>query len=145
MGYGLPAALGAQIGSPEKKVICICGDGGFMMNCQELITIADLHLPVKIIILNNQTLGMVAQWQRNFYDRHYAHSCLKTKADFVKLSEAMGVPAIRLTNKREMPEALEKAIASPGPFLVEIRIPEDEDVLPMVPAGARLDQMIMGG
>lgn len=145
MGYGVPAALGAQVGTPNKKVVCICGDGGFMMNCQELMTIADLNLPVKIIILNNQVLGMVAQWQRTFYNRNYAHSNMETKADFVKISEAMGVPAIRLENKEEMAEVLEKAINSDGPVLVDVRIPMEEDVLPMVPAGARLDQMIMGG
>ncbi|NLI93624.1 MAG: biosynthetic-type acetolactate synthase large subunit [Peptococcaceae bacterium] len=145
MGYGLPAAMGAQVGTPGKKVICICGDGGFMMNCQELMAVADLNLPVKVIILNNGYLGMVAQWQRTFYNQHYAHSCIKTKTDFVKLSEAMGVPAIRLENKEDLETALEKVIASDSPYLVDIRIPEDEDVLPMVPSGARLDQMIMGG
>jgi len=145
MGYGLPAALGAQVGAPGEKVICICGDGGFMMNCQELMTIADLNLPVKVIILNNGVLGMVAQWQRAFYNGHYAHSVFKTKTDFIKLSEAMGVPAIRLENKNEIQKVLEYALNSEGPFLVEVCIPNDENVLPMVPAGARLDQMIMGG
>ncbi|NLP43934.1 MAG: biosynthetic-type acetolactate synthase large subunit [Peptococcaceae bacterium] len=145
MGYGLPAALGAQVGAPGQKVICICGDGGFMMNCQELMAIADLNLPVKVIVLNNSVLGMVAQWQRTFYNGHYAHSTFKTKADFVKLSKAMGVPAIRLENKNETQKLLENAICSDGPFLVEICIPNEENVLPMVPAGARLDQMIMGG
>ena len=145
MGYGVPAALGAQVGQPDKTVVCICGDGGFMMNCQELMAIADLNLPVKIIILNNQYMGMVAQWQRSFYNKNYAHSCLKTKADFVKISEAMGVPALRLEKPEEMHRELEKALKTEGPILVEICIPEDEDVLPMVPAGARLDQMIMGG
>jgi len=146
MGYGLPAAMGAQVVTPGKKVICICGDGGFMMNCQELMAVADLNLPLKVIILNNGYLGMVAQWQRTFYNQHYAHSCIKnTKADFVRMSEAMGVPAVRLENKAEMEAVLEKAIASEGPVLIDIRIAEDEDVLPMVPSGARLDQMIMGG
>lgn len=145
MGYGVPAALGAQVGKPDKTVVCVCGDGGFMMNCQELMAIADLNLPVKTIILNNQYMGMVAQWQRNFYNKNYAHSSLKTKADFVKISEAMGVPAFRIEQKEEMYEELEKALRTEGPVLIEIRIPEDEDVLPMVPAGARLDQMIMGG
>ncbi len=145
MGFGLPAALGAKVGKPEKPVICICGDGGFMMNCQELMTVADLNIPIKIIILNNQCLGMVAQWQRTFYQRHYSHSSLKTKADFVKLSEAMGVPACRLENKKEMFQVIEKALSADGPFLIEIRIPSEEDVLPMVPAGAGLDKMIIGG
>jgi len=145
MGYGLPAALGAQVGASGQKVICICGDGGFMMNCQELMTIADLDLPVKVIVLNNGVLGMVAQWQRTFYNGHYAHSVFKTKTDFIKLSEAMGVPAMRLEDKCDIQNVLEKALNSEGPFLVEVCIPNDENVLPMVPAGARLDQMIMGG
>ncbi|NLM21215.1 MAG: biosynthetic-type acetolactate synthase large subunit [Peptococcaceae bacterium] len=145
MGYGLPAAIGAKVGLPDKQVICICGDGGFMMNCQELMTIADLNLPVKIIIINNQSLGMVAQWQRKFYQGHYAHSRLKTKADFVKMAEAMGVPACRLESKEDMPHIISEVLKKEGPFLVDIRIPEEEDVLPMVPSGARLDQMIMGG
>jgi len=145
MGFGLPAALGAKVGNPGETVICICGDGGFMMNCQELMTMADLNLAVKIFILNNQSLGMVAQWQRAFYQRHYAHSSLKTKADFVKIAEAMGVPGCRVEARQDLEQALRKALAEEGPYLVEIRIPPEEDVLPMVPSGARLDQMIMGG
>lgn len=145
MGYGLPAAIGAQIGKPERKVVCICGDGGFMMNCQELMTVADLNLPIKVILLNNHYMGMVAQWQRAFYNYHYAHSSLKTKTDFVKLSEAVGVPAVRLDKKENIDTVLKEALEKEGPILVEVCIPEDEDVLPMVPSGARLDQMIMGG
>lgn len=115
------------------------------MNCQELITIADLNLPVKIIVLNNQMLGMVAQWQRTFYNQNYAHSDIATKADFVKLSEAMGVSAIRISEPKDLKETLNKVLSSEGPMLLEIMIPAEEDVLPMVPSGARLDQMIMGG
>lgn len=144
MGYGLPAALGAQVGNMNKTVISICGDGGFMMNCQELMTIADLNLPVKIIILNNQSLGMVAQWQRAFYSSHYAHSNMTTKADFVAISKAMGVPAVRLEKKEELETLLKEVLLSEGPMLADIRIPEEEDVLPMVPAGAGLDKMILG-
>ncbi|MGI5901295.1 MAG: biosynthetic-type acetolactate synthase large subunit [Desulfitobacteriia bacterium] len=145
MGYGVPAAIGAKVGKPEKEVICICGDGGFMMNCQELATIADLNLPVKIIILNNQSLGMVAQWQRTFYERHYSHSCTKSKADFVKISLAMGVPACRVESKDGLRGILERVLKEKGPYLVEIRIPEEEDVVPMVPSGMGLDKMILGG
>lgn len=145
MGYGLPAGLGAQVGSPEQPVVVFTGDGGFMMNCQELSTIADLDLPVKIFILNNQVLGMVSQWQRMFYNEHYSHSTLKVKADFVKLAEAMGIPGLRVTQPEELEATLEKALATKGPILVDIRIPADENVLPMVPAGGSLDQMIMGG
>ncbi|HVJ50440.1 biosynthetic-type acetolactate synthase large subunit [Desulfitobacterium sp.] len=145
MGYGLPAALGAQVGCPEQQVIVFSGDGGFMMNCQELSTIADLNLPVKIFILNNQVLGMVAQWQRMFYNQHYSHSSIKGHTDFVKLAEAMGIPGLRVTQPEKLESALEEALATKGPIVVDICIPEDEDVLPMVPAGARLDQMIIGG
>lgn len=146
MGYGLPAALGAQVGvGNDKEVVCICGDGGFIMNCQELSTIADLDLPVKVIILNNGYLGMVAQWQRAFYNHHYAFSCMKTKTDYVKLSEAMGVHAVRIQNKAEFEQNFDKYFQSKEAILIEICIPSAEDVLPMVPSGARLDQMIMGG
>ncbi|MBP1760066.1 MAG: acetolactate synthase, large subunit [Firmicutes bacterium] len=145
MGYGLPAALGAQVGCRDNRVVVFTGDGGFMMNCQELATIADLDLPVKVFVLNNQVLGMVAQWQRMFYNEHYSHSNMKGHTDFVKLAEAMGVPALRVTDPQEIQSAIEKAFATNGPILVDFRIPEDENVLPMVPAGGRLDQMIMGG
>ncbi|MGE4273474.1 MAG: biosynthetic-type acetolactate synthase large subunit [Desulfitobacterium sp.] len=145
MGYGLPAALGAQVGCPGRQILLFTGDGGFMMNCQELSALADLDLPVKVFILNNQVLGMVAQWQRMFYNGHYSHSTLKGHTDFVKLAEAMGVTGLRVTHPDEVEGAIQKALAIKGPVVVEVRIPEDENVLPMVPAGGRLDQMIMGG
>ena len=145
MGYGLPAALGAQCGFPQKPVILFAGDGGIMMNCQELATVANYELPIKVLIFNNQVLGMVAQWQRMFYGGRYSHTSLKGHTDFVKLAEAMGVTGLRVSKPSELEETLKTAMATPGPVVVDIRIPETEDVLPMVPAGARLDQMIMGG
>lgn len=145
MGYGLPAALGAQTGCPQKTVFLFVGDGGIMMNCQELATAANYNLPVKILIFNNQVLGMVAQWQRMFYGGRYSHSRLKGHTDFVKLAEAMGVTGMRMSNPSELDEILKAAMAVPGPVVVDIPIPETEDVLPMVPPGARLDQMVMGG
>jgi len=145
MGYGLPAALGAQVAHPRRQVLCCVGDGGIMMTCQEMATIADLNLPIKIFILNNQVLGMVSQWQRMFYKGNYSHSKLQTKTDFVKLAEAMGITGMRITTPEEIDETLQKALALEGPVVVEIKIPADENVLPMVPAGGRLDQMIMGG
>lgn len=145
MGYGLPAALGAQCGLPDKKVILFVGDGGIMMNCQELATIANYNFPVKVLIFNNQSLGMVAQWQRMFYGGRYSHTSLKGNTDFVKLGEAMGIKGLRVTKPEELGDVLAEALAIPGPVVVDIRTPETEDVLPMVPAGARLDQMIMGG
>jgi len=145
MGYGLPAALGAQCGLPDQKVILFVGDGGVMMNCQELATAANYNFPVKVLIFNNQTLGMVAQWQRMFYGGRYSHTSLKGNTDFVKLAEAMGVTGLRVTKPEELDRVLEEALATPGPVVVDIQTPEIVDVLPMVPAGARLDQMIMGG
>lgn len=145
MGYGLPAGLGAQVGCPDKQVVVFAGDGGIMMNCQELDTVAKFSLPVKVIVLNNQVLGMVAQWQRMFYGGRYSHIDLAGRTDLVKLAEAMGVPGMRVTQPDELRETLVKAFAQPGPVLVDIRIPSDEDVMPMVPNGARLDQMVMGG
>ncbi|MDP4126462.1 MAG: biosynthetic-type acetolactate synthase large subunit [Bacillota bacterium] len=146
MGYGLPAALGAQCGLPNRTVILFAGDGGIMMNCQEMATVANYNFPVKILILNNQTLGMVAQWQRMFYGGRYSHTSLKGgNTDFVKLAEAMGVTGLRVSKPEDLAKVLEEALATPGPVVVDIRTPETVDVLPMVPAGARLDQMIMGG
>ncbi|MDR0433985.1 MAG: biosynthetic-type acetolactate synthase large subunit [Gracilibacteraceae bacterium] len=145
MGFGLPAAIGVQIGCPGRQVVCVSGDGGFMMNCQELSTLADLSLPVKLFILNNRYLGMVAQWQRNFFGGRYACSYIPTKTDFVRLAESMGVRGLRVSSPALLPETLREALDCDGPVLTEIIIPEDEDVLPMVPAGARLDQMILGG
>lgn len=145
MGYGLPAALGAQCGLPDRQVILFVGDGGIMMNCQELATVADYQFPVKILILNNQSLGMVAQWQRMFYGGRYSHTSLKGgHTDFVKLAEAMGVTGLRVTKPEELDRVLEQALATPGPVVVDIQIPETMDALPMVPSGARLDQMIFG-
>lgn len=146
MGYGLPAALGAQCGLPDKPVILFVGDGGVMMNCQELAAAAEYNFPVKVLIFNNQCLGMVAQWQRMFYGGRYSQTSLKgSSTDFVKLAEAMGVKGLRVTKPEELGIVLEQALAAPGPVVVDIRIPEVLDVLPMVPAGACLDQMMMGG
>ncbi|EHQ90864.1 biosynthetic-type acetolactate synthase large subunit [Desulfosporosinus youngiae] len=146
MGYGLPAALGAQCGLPDKPVILFVGDGGVMMNCQEFATAAEYHFPVKVLILNNQCLGMVAQWQRMFYGGRYSQTNLKgSPTDFVKLAEAMGVAGLRVTKPEELGKIIEQALAIPGPVVVDIQIPEVLDVFPMVPAGACLDQMMLGG
>lgn len=145
MGYGLPAAIGVQMGLPDKNVVLFTGDGSIMMNCQELATVADNNLPVKVIVINNQVLGMVNQWQRMFYGRRYSHSSTKGCTDFVKLAEAMGVPGLRVTRPAELDHMLEKALQMQGPVLIEILVPPSEDVLPMVPPGGRLDQMLLGG
>jgi len=145
MGYGLPAAIGAQVGLPDKQVILFTGDGSIMMNCQELATAADNGLPVKIIVMNNHVLGMVKQWQRMFYGKRYSQTSLKGNTDFVKLAEAMGVTGLRVTKLQDLTETLTQALLMEGPVLIDVLVPEAEDVLPIVPAGASLDQMIMGG
>jgi len=145
MGYGLPAAIGAKIGMPEKPVVLFSGDGGIMMNCQELATAANQGLPIKILIINNSVLGMVFQWQRLFYGQRYSHTSLQGNPDFVKLAEAMGVTGLRVTEPGQLDQVLKQALEIDGPVLVDIKVPNTEDVLPMVPNGARLDQMIMGG
>lgn len=145
MGYGLPAALGAKLGQPDKPVVLFTGDGSIMMNCQEFATAADYGIDVKVVILHNHVLGMVAQWQRLFYNKHLSESRLNGHTDFVKLAEAMGVAAARVEKPEELAPALEKLLAHEGPMLLDVLVPETEDVLPMVPGGKRLDEMVLGG
>ncbi len=145
MGYGLPAAMGAKVACPDKKVILFTGDGSIMMNCQEMATIADHDIDIKIVILHNFILGMVGQWQRLFYNHHYSQSILKGKRDFVKLADAMGIKGYRLEKKEELETRLPEILAEPGPALIDCIVPEDENVIPMVPGGKRLDQMVLGG
>lgn len=145
MGYGLPAAIGAQIARPDQTVVVFSGDGSIMMNCQELATAADNQLPLKIIVFNNRVLGMVNQWQRMFYNRRYSHSSTFGNTDFVKLAEAMGVKGWRVSRALDLEPILSEAFAAAGPVLVDILIPETADVLPMVPPGAGLGRMIIDG
>ena len=145
MGYGLPAALGAKLGQPQKKVVLFTGDGSIMMNCQEFATAADYNIDVKVVVLHNHVLGMVAQWQRMFYEKHYSESLLNGHTDLVKLAEAMGVAGCRISEPAELERTLRQALAHEGPMLIDVMIPETEDVLPMVPGGKRLDQMVLGG
>ena len=144
MGYGLPAAIGAKIGKPKKKVVLITGDGSIMMNCQEFATAADYGIDVKVVVMDNHVLGMVTQWQRMFYGERYSQSKLNGKTDFVKLAEAMGVAGYRVTEAKALKTTLQMAFDAEGPALIDVLLPEVEDVLPMVPAGGRLDQMVLG-
>ena len=144
MGYGLPAALGAKIGMPKKKVVLFTGDGSIMMNCQEFSTAADNDIDVKVIVLHNHVLGMVTQWQRMFYHTHYSQTLLHGKTDLVKLAEAMGVAGCRINEPEELEPKLREALQHDGAMLIDVMLPEDEDVLPMVPGGKRLDQMVLG-
>ena len=145
MGYGLPAALGAKLGQPTKKVVLFTGDGSIMMNCQEMATAADNDIDIKIVLLHNHVLGMVSQWQRMFYGKRYSQTLLSGKTDYVKLAEAMGLSACRIEKPEVLKPELEKALNSTGPMLIDVMLPGNEDVLPMVAPGAQLDNMVLGG
>ena len=145
MGYGLPAALGAKLGQPDKQVILFTGDGSIMMNCQEMATAADNDIDVKIVVLHNHVLGMVTQWQRMFYGKRYSQTILNSKTDLVKLAEAMGMQAVCIKQKENLKESLQQALSSKGPMLIDVMVPANEDVLPMVAPGAKLDDMVIGG
>lgn len=143
MGYGLPAAIGAQIGKPDNTVVAIAGDGSFQMNLQELATISNYKIPVKIFILNNQYLGMVRQWQELFYEKRYASTELKNP-DFVKLADAFGIYGRMVEDKDEVDSAIAEVLEIDGPALLDIRVAREENVFPMVPGGAGLKDMIGG-
>ena len=141
MGFGLPAAMGAQVGCPDAEVWAICGDGGVQMSSAELSTIATEGIPVKLMILNNGYLGMVRQWQQLFHGGNYAHTPIGAP-DFVKLADAYGIPGFRAERPEEVWPTIERARATPGPVLIEIRINPEENVYPMVAPGAANSQMI---
>ena len=144
MGYGLPAAVGAQTGCPDDLVISVSGDGSFQMNMQELATIVQCQLPVKIAILNNGYLGMVRQWQELFHDKRYSQTELIPVPDYVKLAEAYGIKGCRVQRSEDVRPVLEQAIKHPGPVLMDFVVAKDENVYPMVPHGGSLTKM-MGG
>ncbi len=143
MGYGFPAAIGVQVARPDQLVFDIAGDGSIQMNSQELATVVQYGLPVKVAILNNGYLGMVRQWQELFYDKRYAYVNMTGQPDFVKLAEAYGAVGLRATTRREVVPVLEEAIATKGPVLIDFRISREEKVYPMVPSGASLTEMIL--
>lgn len=145
MGYGLPAAIGAKLANPNKQVILITGDGSIMMNCQEFATAADNDIRVKAVVLHNHVLGMVTQWQRAFYGERYSNTILKGKTDLVKLAEAMGVKGYRVSEPKKLQSVLQEAFDYQGSVLVDVMIPEDDDVLPMVAPGEPLANMMLGG
>ena len=145
MGYGLPAALGAKLGQPDKKVVLFTGDGSIMMNCQEMSTAADNNIDIKIVLVHNKVLGMVSQWQRMFYGKRYSQTLLGGKTDFVKLAEAMGLAACRISDPATLRDELTTALNTEGPILIDVLVPGNEDVLPMVAPGAQLDDMVLEG
>jgi acetolactate synthase I/II/III large subunit len=142
MGFGLPAAMGAQVGCPEALVCCIAGDGSVQMNAQELATCAQNDIPIKVFIMNNGYLGMVRQWQELFWDGRYSHVDMGEFPDFVKLAEAYGVTGMRFTDKGTLVEDMRRAIATPGPVLVDVRVTREENTYPMIPAGSAAREMV---
>jgi len=143
MGYGLPSALGAQAAFRDRQVIDISGDGSFQMNSQELATLVQFNLPVKIAILNNNYLGMVRQWQQLFFNRRYSHTPMEVPIDFVKLAEAYGAQGLTASRPDEVEATIRKALEIPGPVIMEFKVSREENVMPMVPAGKSLNEMVL--
>jgi len=143
MGYGFPAAIGAQAAFPDRLVIDIAGDGSIQMCIQELIVAVENNFPVKIAILNNQYLGMVRQWQQHFYDRRYSQTCLSAAPDFVKLAEAYGAVGLRAMKPSEVEPVIREAFATPRPVIMDFVVNPEECVYPMVPAGAPMTEMLL--
>ncbi|MBL5901291.1 acetolactate synthase 2 catalytic subunit [Lelliottia amnigena] len=142
MGFGLPAAVGAQVARPNDTVICISGDGSFMMNVQELGTVKRKQLPLKILLLDNQRLGMVRQWQQLFFNERYSETTLTDNPDFLVLASAFGIPGQHITRKDQVEAALDTMLSSEGPYLLHVSIDELENVWPLVPPGASNAQML---
>ena len=142
MGFGFPAAIGAQVAKPGQLVIDIAGDGSFQMTLQELATAVQYGLPVKVCIMNNQWLGMVRQWQELFWNSRYSQTCMECQPDFVKLAEAYGAEGHRVSRPEDLEEVLRLAFASPGPAVIDIRVKREANVYPMIPAGGTVHDMM---
>lgn len=142
MGFGLPAAVGAQVARPNDTVVCISGDGSFMMNVQELGTVKRKQLPLKIVLLDNQRLGMVRQWQQLFFQERYSETTLTDNPDFLMLASAFGIPGQHITHKDQVEAALDTMLNSDGPYLLHVSIDELENVWPLVPPGASNSEML---
>jgi len=143
MGFGLPAAIGAQIAFPDKLVVDVAGDGSIQMNIQEMATAVQHCLPVKVAILNNGFLGMVRQWQQLFYDHRYSCTCMNCSPDFAKLAEAFGAVGLRAVKPSEVEPVLREAIATPRPVIMDFVVEQEENVYPMVPAGKNITEMLL--
>ena len=142
MGFGLPAAMGAQAGKPESRVVCVAGDGSVQMNIQELATMRENNLPVKLMILNNNCLGMVHQWQQLLYNQRYSNTIFSANPDFLKLAEAYGWEGARISKPSELEPAMRAWLESDQPSVLEIKVPASENVYPMIPAGKAVTDMI---
>jgi len=144
MGYGVPAALGVQVAHPESTVVCVTSEGSLMMNIQEMDTIAKYQLPVKIFNLNNKVLGMIRQWQELFYDNHESECELSGGPDFIGLAKAFGFKAIQVTDPDEVCSGIEKMLTTKGPVFLNIEVDRNENVFPMIPAGAPHNEIVLG-
>jgi acetolactate synthase-1/2/3 large subunit len=142
MGFGLPAAMGAKVGRPDRTVVCVSGDGSVQMNAQELATCAQEGIAIKVFILNNGYLGMVRQWQELFWDKRYSQVEMGKWPDFVKLAEAYGATGIRLEDKKTLVDDIRAAIATDGPVVVDVRVTREENTYPMIPAGQPARNMV---
>ncbi len=142
MGFGLPAAVGAKVARPESEVVLVSGDGSFMMNVQELGTLRRAQLPVKMVLLDNQRLGMVRQWQELFFDGRFSETILTDNPDFVCMASAFGIPGETITRKEEVIPALQRLLASPTAYLLHVSIASEDNVWPLVPPGAANEQML---
>jgi acetolactate synthase-1/2/3 large subunit len=144
MGYGFPAALGAQFAFPDRQVIAFVGDGGFQMTAQELATAVQYRTNLKIIVMNNNSLGMVRQWQEIFYDRNYSHVNMEWTPDFVKLAEAYGATGLRASHPSQLQAVLQEGLATPGVVVMDIVVEVEENVFPMIPPGGGIAEMVLG-
>ena len=144
MGYGLPAAIGAQVANPDSLVIDIAGEASILMNIQELSTVSQYRLPVKIFIINNQYMGMVRQWQELLHGGRYSESYTDSLPDFVKLAEAYGMKGIRVSDPDDIDAAINDMIETRGPVIMDIVVDQKENCFPMIPSGAAHNQMLLG-
>jgi acetolactate synthase-1/2/3 large subunit len=145
MGYGFPAAIGAKLAAPDKKVICITGDGSFQMNIQELATAVYNKIDLTIALINNRYLGMVRQWQDIFYEKRYSHTSMEGSPDFVRVAEAYGAKGLRASNEQEATAAIEQAMAEKGPVLIDFSVDPEENVYPMVAPNRPINEIIVRG
>jgi len=144
MGYGMPSAMGVQIAHPEELVVCVTGEASIMMNIQELSTLMQYRLPVKIFILNNRYMGMVRQWQEMFHGSRYSESYMDSLPDFVKLAEAYGMTGLRCEKPADVDKTIQQMIDTPGPVIVDMMVDQNENVYPMIPAGAAHYELVLG-
>ena len=142
MGFGLPAAMGAQVGCPDRVVCCLAGDGSVQMNIQELATCTEYGIPIKVFVMNNGYLGMVRQWQELFWDKRYSHVDMGQWPDFVRLAEAYGATGMRLDDKTTLVDGMKEALAKEGPVVVDVRVTREENCYPMIPAGQPARNMV---